>query len=493
MVSFRNAALQALAVALSLSSVDASPRRVTHGVSSIDTRDSRRVTHEIGVTTIYTRDPRRVTKGADGTQAIGARDSKKATKSPDAPRITIRDPRRVTKGADAQPLQISARDPRRVTKGTDAQPLQISARDPRRVTKGADAQPLQISARDPRRVTKGSGSQSAGDRRSKITTLGTPAGESASKGIQARARNKGNTQTLTAQQQAARIPGGLSTATDGSVIMDSSVNINGLDIRFKVSGPAASFSTATNVTGAAATPGTKGDVGLNVLLHGDGGQSFFDFPNQGVNENLAGIALLAPNENLFWGGGSGLDRTDGVEHAQAVRDFILDVLPQMFSFDPNSVFFTGVSGGSLLLSGFFMPAHAAEFPNAGALLNCGALAPQVSVNNTNTFIGNTRLHFQTTQNELAILQQSIPEAIAAYADLATSAGVPDELLNVLHTVNGDPAGGHCEFDGQDFVSGVQLMADSFADVMQGGSGEVDGIGNVLGGTGETTLEFGEAT
>lgn len=73
-------------------------------------------------------------------------------------------------------------------------------------------------------------------------------------------------------------------------------------------------------------------LGVNVFLHGDGGQSFFDFPNQAVQANTMGIALLAPDPNLFWGGGSGLQRTDGVIHAQAVNDFIQTELPQRVSF-----------------------------------------------------------------------------------------------------------------------------------------------------------------
>jgi hypothetical protein len=51
------------------------------------------------------------------------------------------------------------------------------------------------------------------------------------------------------------------------------------------------------------------------LLHGDGGQSFFDFPNQPAQNNFAGIAILALDPNFFWRGGSGLERTDGVTHA----------------------------------------------------------------------------------------------------------------------------------------------------------------------------------
>jgi poly(3-hydroxybutyrate) depolymerase len=72
-----------------------------------------------------------------------------------------------------------------------------------------------------------------------------------------------------------------------------------------------------------------------------------------------GIVVLAPNKNLFWGGGSGLQRTDGVAHAAAVNSLIQNQLSKDVAFDPGNVFFTGVSGGSLLLSGFFVPAFGA--------------------------------------------------------------------------------------------------------------------------------------
>jgi hypothetical protein len=84
-----------------------------------------------------------------------------------------------------------------------------------------------------------------------------------------------------------------------------------------------------------------GTAGLNVLLHGDGGQSFFDFPNQAVQNNLIGVVVPAPNKNLFWGGGSGLQRTDGVAHAAAVNSLIQTQLPKDVAFDTGNVFFTG--------------------------------------------------------------------------------------------------------------------------------------------------------
>lgn len=83
--------------------------------------------------------------------------------------------------------------------------------------------------------------------------------------------------------------------------------------------------TTSGIQGAAALPGETGNLGINVLLHGDGGQSFFDFPNQAVQQNLMGVVALAPDPNLFWGGGSGANRVDGVAHSAAVNALILKV------------------------------------------------------------------------------------------------------------------------------------------------------------------------
>ncbi|KAI2637605.1 hypothetical protein GGS26DRAFT_418091 [Hypomontagnella submonticulosa] len=300
-----------------------------------------------------------------------------------------------------------------------------------------------------------------------------------------RNRNKGQgnggggQQATTAFQQAQQVPQGVSTATDGSTILDTTANVNGLPLRFKVSAPADQFTADSGVDGATQDAGAAGDLGLNVLLHGDGGQSFFDFPNQAVQAGLAGVAVLAPDPNLFWGGGSGLDRTDGVAHAQAVADLIADVMPQVLAFNSSKVSFTGVSGGSLLLSGFLMPGHMDQFASAGqesqVLLNCGGLEPQVAVSDAAAAaLANTRVHFQSTQQELALLQPAIPAAIQAYEQIAASQGLDANAIGALQTVDNSPNGGHCEFDEKDFVSGVQLMADSFSSILQGGDGTLDG-------------------
>ncbi|KAF2186525.1 hypothetical protein K469DRAFT_686919 [Zopfia rhizophila CBS 207.26] len=289
-------------------------------------------------------------------------------------------------------------------------------------------------------------------------------------------RNGGGGQRTTAQQQAAQIPQGVSQAADGSTILDDTVNVNGLPIRFRVSAPADQFMAASGVQGAAATS-PNGTMGINVLLHGDGGQSFFDFPNQNVQANTMGVALLAPDPNLFWGGGQGLQRTDGVAHAQAVNDFIQTELPQRVAFNNSQVFFTGVSGGSLLMSGFFIPAQMQNYPNSGVLLNCGGLPPQVDFVNAAQVMPQTTIHFQSTQSELQNLQQSIPQAVTAYEQLAAQQGLNTDQINTLQTVDNTPAGGHCEFDGQDFSSGIQVMANSYSNIVQpGGNGQVTGLG-----------------
>ncbi|KAJ9155577.1 Cyclin-like F-box [Pleurostoma richardsiae] len=325
--------------------------------------------------------------------------------------------------------------------------------------------------------------------------------------VQAAPRRKGKAATaataaqLTPQQQAAQIPQGISQATDGSTILDTTATVNGLDLRFKISAPADQFTVDSGVNGATQDAGAAGTMGLNVLLHGDGGQSFFDFPNQAVQGNLMGVVVLAPSEQLLWGQSAGppqgLTRDDGAAHSQAVADLITQVLPQAVAFNASNVFFTGVSGGSLTLSGFFVPAQLSAFaPGTGVLLMCGALPPQVDFVGADAVASSTRIHFQSTQEELALLQPAIPQAIAAYEQLAVDAGLDAAQVSALQTVDNTPVGGHCEFDEQGFSSGIQLIADNFANIMQGGDGAVAGINTdtvLKGVVGNEDLQFSGAS
>ena len=94
-----------------------------------------------------------------------------------------------------------------------------------------------------------------------------------------------------------------------------------------------------------------------------------------------------------------------------------------------------------MLSGFYVPTFMTQF-KTGVLLNCGALEPQVAFQDAAATIAATTIHFQSTQNELANLQQSIPQAITAYEGVANAAGLSTEQINILQTVNNSPNGGH---------------------------------------------------
>ncbi|CCF34010.1 hypothetical protein CH063_06092 [Colletotrichum higginsianum] len=287
-----------------------------------------------------------------------------------------------------------------------------------------------------------------------------------------------------------RVPQGITPAKDGSVILDTTETVNGLKIRFRISGPAGEFTTASKVPGGGKTTGAQGDLGLHVLLHGDSGQSFFQMPNQGVKNNLAGVAVLSPDRNLHWGGGRGLNRTDGVAHAKAVNDLVFQILPRYMAFNSSNIFFTGVSGGSLMLSGFFIPTHIGNFAGNGVLLGCGAMEPQVEVSQASRdALRKTRIHYQSSQKELEDLRNSIPASIKAYEKMAKDMGMKTEEIDKLQTADNKPDAEHCRFDEKGFDSGIQLIVDNYGAIMQGGNGEVPGIGNVLKGVSGQELKF----
>ncbi|KAK1586165.1 uncharacterized protein LY79DRAFT_517676 [Colletotrichum navitas] len=295
----------------------------------------------------------------------------------------------------------------------------------------------------------------------------------------------------TPAEAANRVPLGMTKAKDGSsIILDTTESVNGLKIRFRVSGPAGEFTMASKVPGGGKTTGAPGNLGLNVMLHGDGGESFFQMPNQGVKNGLAGVAVLAPDDNLRWGGGMGLGRVNGVAHAKAVNDLVMQVLPKYLAFNSSNVYFTGISGGSLLLSGYFMPAHIGNFAGGGVFLGCGGMEPRVEVSEASaSAIASTPIHYQSTQKEQMGLTMSIPAAIRAYRKIVEDKGLTAEEIDRLQTADNTPDGGHCEFDGRGYDSGIQLMMDNYAAVMQGGDGDVPGVGDVLKGVASHDLTY----
>ncbi|KAL0959033.1 hypothetical protein HGRIS_014340 [Hohenbuehelia grisea] len=279
------------------------------------------------------------------------------------------------------------------------------------------------------------------------------------------------------RQNVPAIGAGPATAPDGSTIIEDEVVINGLNMRFKVSAPASALVANANANAGAGAGAGAGALGINVLFHGDGGQSFFDFPNAGVNAGLMGVALLSPDPTVRWGGSdprNSLIRPQGAAHSAAVNQFITTELPKIVNFDKSKIFLEGISGGSLLLSGFTVPTFGASLGVKGVVMGCGGLAPQVRVQGD---ISGIRVHWQSSTDELAELKQSIPPAIAAYEQIARGAGLSNAQVNALQTVDASPDGGHCAFDEQDFVSGVQLLTDNYSSILAG-QGVLNGVAAV---------------
>lgn len=262
------------------------------------------------------------------------------------------------------------------------------------------------------------------------------------------------------------------TGPDGSVIVEGTYQAAGnINLRYKVAAPASAFANAP-------PPGPNARaLGLNVLLHGDGGASFEAFPNADIttstNGRLAGVVVLAPNAQALWGGQSTRNRPrpQGDAHSRAVNDLIKTHLPTVLRFNPQDVWFTGVSGGAIMLSGFFLPTYLNEY-KTGAMLLCGGMAPtaeRAAAPGFREALATARIHWQATQNEQPGLKTTITQGVNLYSRLAGNTAV--------QTVDASPAGRHCVFDNRGFNSGIQLMVNNWGKIMFG-DGAVPGVGNV---------------
>lgn len=188
--------------------------------------------------------------------------------------------------------------------------------------------------------------------------------------------------------------------------------------------------------------------GLHIHFHGDGGGGYVDFPNHDTKDNLIGVTVKAPNTALTWG------RQQGVAHAKYVQELIQNELLKKYNIDLDRVYFSGVSGGSYFLSGHFIPTFG-SFYKTGAFLMCGGMAPQVTFKEVG-FLSSFRIHWEITAGERNDIKASVRQSIAGYKrELDALAGV----VSGIETNNEEGPGGHCEFDGVDYTSGIQFMMD----------------------------------
>ena len=196
--------------------------------------------------------------------------------------------------------------------------------------------------------------------------------------------------------------------------------------------------------------------GLHIHFHGDGGGGYRDFPNVETRYDLIGVTVQAPDPNLRWG------RNQGVVHGFYANDLVQNELIKKYNINLDRIFFSGVSGGAYFLSGSFIPTYGSQYAS-GAYLMCGGETPRVPFANQQ-FLANFRIHWQVTAGERQDILASVNNSINSYTQALANVQNAQPNIQTSEIVG---AGGHCEFDGVAYTSGIQMMVDEgFKTILQ---------------------------
>ncbi len=208
---------------------------------------------------------------------------------------------------------------------------------------------------------------------------------------------------------------------------------NGLESSYKINVPA--------------DAGAKKPYGLHIHVHGDGGGGYADFPNEETRDGLIGVTVKAPNASLTWG------RAAGRTHGEYLQDLIQSELVKKYNVDLERIYFSGVSGGAYFLTGNFIPSYGKGY-RTGAFLMCGGEAPRVAFDEPE-FLKDFSIYWQVTAGERNDILASVRRSMRAYKTALD--GVAGDAKMQMSEIVGD--GGHCEFDGEEYTSGIQYMMD----------------------------------
>ncbi len=192
--------------------------------------------------------------------------------------------------------------------------------------------------------------------------------------------------------------------------------------------------------------------GLHVHLHGDGGGGYRDFPNKDLRYDLIGVTVKAPNTNLQWG------RVQGRAHALYVNELIQKELLKKYNVNLDRIYFSGVSGGAYFLMGSFLPEFGQNY-NSAAFIMCGSEPPRVAFTDA-TMLKKFRIHIEVTAGERQDILSSVQNTVTAYKNAMTAAGIAADQQAKLQTLNIQGPGGHCEFDGVSYTTGIQQAIDT---------------------------------
>lgn len=192
--------------------------------------------------------------------------------------------------------------------------------------------------------------------------------------------------------------------------------------------------------------------GLHIHLHGDGGGGYRDFPNKDARYDLIGVTVKAPNTNLQWG------RAQGRAHALYVNELIQKELIKKYNVNLDRIYFSGVSGGAYFLMGSFLPEFG-QLYNSAALVLCGGEPPRVAFADPK-MLSKFRIHIEVTAGERQDILGSVQSTVTAYKNAMTTAGIAADQQAKIQTLNIQGPGGHCEFDGVSYTTGIQQAIDT---------------------------------
>ena len=144
---------------------------------------------------------------------------------------------------------------------------------------------------------------------------------------------------------------------------------------------------------AAAQPNTKSKKGAFIYFHGDGGGSgYSNAPNRFKSlQKKYGfhiIGVRAPVSHSWQGPINMNNPSDPYPNAQAFDKFLFHYISK-YNVDPNKIYFAGVSGGAMFISGHYVPTYGRGI-KGGMLLLCGGA--------TSAEYSNGKAAFRTSAN-----------------------------------------------------------------------------------------------
>ena len=184
-------------------------------------------------------------------------------------------------------------------------------------------------------------------------------------------------------------------------------------------------------------PGLGVKPGLLLFIHGSGATDSYAAPIAQLQEfgktyDLLIVAVQAPDHATTWPNGNPAQDN---RHTAYLKALIAEKLAPAHPFDPNRVYFVGMSAGSTFLTGDFLPEAGPSF-TGGMVLLCGGAAPFFPLDKTRADQLRNQLKLYYRIDSSDFLYGQATGAISYYSRLGVRT-----FTDITHK-----GGGHCGFD-----------------------------------------------